>query len=771
MSLNLRTKLNLQFLAIGVIPMLVMASVGYFGSLADHIDMIEAEATSIAKMKSETVERYVNGLDTSLKNFAASPLAVEYSKSLKEGMFGYFDAQEVDKAYIDAGRKDITNYFENEFSPVFDKSNPGIDPEVSSVLNGMSDLAIVMQAEYIARNSNPLGNKEALVKIGNDTKYDNKHGEFHPYATQVLSSLGLYDLFLIDPKTGVIFYSVFKELDFATSLKSGPFASSNFAEAFNQALTLKQGESVLLDFKQYWPSYQSPASFLATPIYDGSTIESVLIYQMPLDALTATVSPFKVKDFEAESYILGENGLLRTDTYFGKEQFNLQNVFRFPEKYKIDLPHVTKAFTENTLTVSQAQNYLGIETIDAVAPVAVLGKKWAVVSSIKKQEVLGPIVQLSYMFLTIIGISLFLNVLFGVYIGKSIANPILDSSKNLASNADEVTGASNDLADAAAKLSELATEQAASIEETAASVEEISAMVKNNTAQAEQSSDLSEEVRSEAFNANEEMQKLIISMQEIIASNKRIEELVGVINEIGDKTEVIDEIVFQTKLLSFNASVEAERAGEHGRGFAVVAQEVGNLAEMSGNAALEIASMVKESIRSAETITAANREKVEAGNKMVEGVADTLQKIVKSAQSLSDQSKQIVTASREQAEGIVQVNTAMEQLDQATQQNSATAEQTATASAELKEQADYLESNVLTLKKLVNGENASVKDEAPTVTPPPAGNAKVINFSAPKETPMKIPNASIEKIAVNAPVSAPISKVSSGDSDDGWDSL
>src|SRR5690606_36951178 len=118
---------------------------------------------------------------------------------------------------------------------------------------------------------------------------------------------------------------------------------------------------------------------------------------------------------------------------------------------------------------------------------------------------------------------------------------------------------------------------------------------------------LANEVKQVSETANESMTKLEMSIKEILHSNEKIEQLVKVIGNIGEKTKVMDEIVFQTKLLSFNASVEAERAGEHGRGFAVVAQEVGNLAQMSGKSAQEIAEIVKSSIQEAEAITTENK--------------------------------------------------------------------------------------------------------------------------------------------------------------------
>jgi methyl-accepting chemotaxis protein len=322
-----------------------------------------------------------------------------------------------------------------------------------------------------------------------------------------------------------------------------------------------------------------------------------------------------------------------------------------------------------------------------------------------------------------VGLCLIVSIVIALLLANSIVNPLrkifqglktlseseLESVRErferviseLENSGDEVARVSQDIASGS-------TEQASSIEETSSSIEEITGMVQNNVENAESSSQLSEQVQKISTKGNQSMQELVVSMGEILESNEQIQELVKVIGEIGEKTAVIDEIVFQTKLLSFNASVEAERAGEHGRGFAVVAQEVGNLAQMSGKAAQEISTIVRSSIKSAETISQQNRAKVDGGNRQVQDVAKILEEISESSTKVSESANQIHIASKDQANGIGQINNAMSQLDKTTQDNAA-------ATDNLSQQAQGLKASLDVLIDIVRGgDHASMGPQAQT---------------------------------------------------------
>lgn len=299
----------------------------------------------------------------------------------------------------------------------------------------------------------------------------------------------------------------------------------------------------------------------------------------------------------------------------------------------------------------------------------------------------------------------------GIYFARSISNPIIvlanelqASSNTLSTTAEEILAISNDLSDASQK-------QAQSLEETSASLEEMTSMVNNNVEGAQVTVDVAEQIKRRADRGTASMQELQKSISEILKSNENIQGLVNVINQIGKKTQVIDEIVFQTKLLSFNASVEAERAGEHGRGFAVVAQEVGNLAQMSGKAAKEIGDIVKDSVKKADEIANDNKLKVEAGAKIVAETSKVLGEIEHSASQGAQNANQIHRSSSEQADGIKQINNAVQELDTVTQENNETAYKVATSNEDLTRQIGMLQGIINRLNAVVSGDKTGALDQ------------------------------------------------------------
>lgn len=315
----------------------------------------------------------------------------------------------------------------------------------------------------------------------------------------------------------------------------------------------------------------------------------------------------------------------------------------------------------------------------------------------------------------------------------------------------QVTSAAQQIASSSEELSQAATEQASSLEETAASVEEMNAMVQKNAENARKSAEVSAESNESATRGQQVVKEMIKAIDEINDSNKEIVEIVKVISEIESKTKIINDIVFQTKLLSFNASVEAARAGEHGKGFAVVAEEVGNLAQMSGNAAKEISTLLGGSIEKVSRIVDGTKTKVESSTQVAQQCGAVLEEIVGNVLKVTDMVGEISTACQEQAQGVQEITKAINQLDQVTQTNASTSEEAASAAEELSAQSDSLRSMVNLLVETIKGRRGNSAVIQPSTSHKPAASATK-KASVQTNVVKTIPFRSQHKVSVHPPL-------------------
>jgi methyl-accepting chemotaxis protein len=233
-----------------------------------------------------------------------------------------------------------------------------------------------------------------------------------------------------------------------------------------------------------------------------------------------------------------------------------------------------------------------------------------------------------------------------------IINDMLVENKSNGLTLDE---SSNILLANVDKLNISSNEAAASLEETAAALEQITSNIRNNTQTIAKMSSYSSSVTKSAHDGEKLANQTTVAMDEINTQ----------VNLITDAISIIDQIAFQTNILSLNAAVEAATAGEAGKGFAVVAAEVRNLANRSAEAAREIKTIV-------ENATSKANDGKQIANNMIDGYKQLNQNITNTINLISD----IEMSSKEQLSGIEQINDAVNSLDRQTQQNAAIASQT-----------------------------------------------------------------------------------------------
>jgi methyl-accepting chemotaxis protein len=246
-------------------------------------------------------------------------------------------------------------------------------------------------------------------------------------------------------------------------------------------------------------------------------------------------------------------------------------------------------------------------------------------------------------------------------LGNTLSS-VADSVGSITNGSEEISTGAND-------LSKRTEQQAAALEETAAALDQITANVTSSSKRAEEARKVATEANQSATKSGEVVDQAVNAMSRIEQSSSQISNIIG----------VIDEIAFQTNLLALNAGVEAARAGDAGKGFAVVAQEVRELAQRSASAAKEIKGLIQTSTT-----------EVASGVKLVSETGTALKSIGEFIVAINAHMEAIALSSREQSVGLAEVNTAVNQMDQTTQQNAAMVEQSSAAASSLANEASNL---------------------------------------------------------------------------------
>lgn len=721
LNFSLRTKLILLFVAFGLTPMLISNGISFLDANEQINAVTTARTVRLTKSKVGELKSYFSSMERTLIDVANTHQSIDALNELSKP----FENAKVETS-SDVYKKtysELRAFYTGAFSEKY-KADNSVEIDMTDALSRLDPVSVMAQNDFIVQNEFPLGKKDQLFQTSRTTPYSERHSAHHAYFRAIMTNHGFYDVFLVNA-SGRVVYTVFKELDFATSLKTGPWADTGLARAFEATSKMKKGATYFEDYSSYLPSYGAAAGFMSTPLFEGDTYLGAVIFQVPIEKVTALFEDRSSIGKFGDYYVIAKDGTLRTplrridfDGGVAVKKFTVGSATKVESE-------VIKATLENESGQMEGRSYDGLDIIGAYQEVSLGQAKWKVVTELGKEEVFAGLTSLRNSLLIMLLVSAILVAVGSYVFGTRLSGSLMHISEMLTSSSKQVSNSSSQSASSSTELSEAATEQAASLQETMASIEEISAMVNQNAESASRAKvavDANQTSSEDGARSVDEMMRSISEIKttndDILAqmesSNKEFGEIVKIISDIGEKTTVINDIVFQTKLLSFNASVEAARAGEHGKGFAVVAEEVGNLAQMSGNAAREISEMLAQSIKRVNGIVEQTRDRVDQlvevgkdkitmGQSTAQKCRDSLSKITENAKSMSSMISEITHASKEQAQGIQEINKAISQLDQVTQQNSAVAQQSSSQAEELNSQAADLQAAVVSLVELING--------------------------------------------------------------------
>lgn len=614
-------------------------------------------------------------------------------------------------SFLDPENRSLVNSFRNP-------EQGSVQTEaVESALRGESRVGVLKnyQGEYVLSAWSPFRFETlnwAILSEKNVSEVLNpKDASGSEYYADFSNTYGYYDLFLINPD-GEIFYTVAREADYQTNILNGPYADSNLGDAVREALANR--DVSFADFQPYAPSNDAPAAFVAKPVLDPEgEIQVVVALQLSDTDLNAVMQQRAGMGETGETYLVGDDFRMRSSTRDSNR--NLAASFQGTvEENGVQSSTVRAAIAGQSETSTQA-NYANDTVLSSFAPLSVFGKTWALVAEIKLSETLQPI-----WFLLIVVVLLLLATILAVLrlsfvLSNSITTPLKrtgDALQTIATQQDltvqldiyqrdevgqmaeamrqmvmnlsaalehvnrssaQVQSESESLAVASTELAEKASSQAAALEQVSATVNGMSEQTQQNRQNATQATQVTEAMRRQAREGGAHMQRFSSTMDEIQASTQDITQI----------TDVINEIAAQTRMLAINASIEAARAGVHGSGFAVVAQEVQKLAAQTAESVGQITELIGVSV-----------QKVQGGRAVMEEARQSLEKIVSSSEETAEMMKSIQRAADEQSEGIRQINIALDDLNNATMENSQLSESNANSSEALSAQSEELQRTV-----------------------------------------------------------------------------
>lgn len=457
--LSIQSKLMSMLLAVSVGSIAVIAYEGYRSGRNAIRDTVVNQLVSVRASKASQIENYFRSLRNEVQVVGGSPSTItamkEFSSAFSTVLAEAADTEEA------ATSGNIRQYYRDEFaSRLTENTSTPVDADT---FLPASTLARYLQTQYIVNNPDPVGEKEKLDNVDDGTKYSTLHERYHPIFRDIVEEFGYYDLFLID-NDGNVVYSVFKEVDFATSLRIGPYARSSLANAYRDAQKQNSSYIALSDFAAYTPSYGNPAAFMATPLYDRTELVGVLAIQVSVDEVNEVMTSSGNWSEEGlgetgETFLVGTDQKLRSDSRLLIE--SPEEYFAALTRQQVDPATIEAIESLNTSVLNQPAtsdavkqalegrdgvetvvNYVGERVISAYAPLNIRGVDWAIISEIDEAEIFTPITKFAQNVLIASAIAVFLITLASLWLAKSFLKPVTllgDGFRKLAKGHKEVT--------------------------------------------------------------------------------------------------------------------------------------------------------------------------------------------------------------------------------------------------------------------------------------------------------------------------------------------
>ena len=442
--MRIQSKIILAVVALTAIAVSVIAF--YASSIGRNAlrDKTFDQLTAVRSSKARLVEELFLAIEHETVVFSEDPTIVDALVGFGEA-YPRLEPVEIED-------RDLLGLYEIELEPIRAK---GGDPVPEHFMPRDAE-ARVLQAIYLRDNPFPKGQRQDLVTpdptdtdptlLSAAAAYSERHAEFHPFLTEIQQQFGFYDVFLIGPD-GRLLYSVFKEIDYAADLASGPLATSGLAEAWRMAMRQPdRGRAQFTDFRRYRPSGDAAASFAAAPVFDGNRLVGVFAVQKSADRFNEVLTgggnwADEGLGATGEVFVVGSDYLFRSDArgFVEDPEAFLAEIQANGERSEVidgiradgttalnlgDRTEFVQAALDGKSGTATGVDYRGHEVLVSYAPLDVEGLHFAILAEIDDAEAFAPIRDLNRKVAVMALGILLLSVIAALLLGYLISRPL-----------------------------------------------------------------------------------------------------------------------------------------------------------------------------------------------------------------------------------------------------------------------------------------------------------------------------------------------------------
>jgi PAS domain S-box-containing protein len=417
-NLSLRTKLLGALLGVGLVALVATGWQAYRRAETALRQAAINHLTSIREERRRQIESYFGNVRRDALTLAESR---DLTGAMAEFMAAYRDFEaEVARESEDARaayRTRVERYYRFDLLRRLQTLEPEFKADEPRRYLPTDNASLMLQALFIADNPNPEGSRDRLDRPAGGGRYAVVHAKFNPFLRSTIRQFGYDDLFLIDHENGRVVYTVAKQVDFGTSLLSGPYRNTKLGRVFRAARNTIEADFVqLVDFESYTPSLGAPAAFVAAPIFKDGRRLGVVALEIPLDRIDAIMTG--AREWQAqglgqtgEAYLVGSDHRMRSDSRFfleapqqyldkiskrgvPEEALRLMQAHRSTVLFQqITTAAATAALRGQAGTSTQLDDR-GEQVLASYAPLAIPGLDWAIVAKLDTVEAFAPVTAL-----------------------------------------------------------------------------------------------------------------------------------------------------------------------------------------------------------------------------------------------------------------------------------------------------------------------------------------------------------------------------------------